>query len=120
MNRKGQSTMEFAILIAIVVGALLVMQIYLKRGIQGKLRSSADNIGEQYSAGCTTSKYTTTQIGCMSTRETFGVVADGTGYQKGVSYYKVTKAAQIVRNATGTDEENVTKKLKDETIYGTN
>lgn len=47
--RRAQSTLEYAALIAIVVGALIAMQAYVKRGLQGKLKSSADQIGEQYS-----------------------------------------------------------------------
>lgn len=50
---KGQSTLETAVLIMIVIGALLSIQVYIKRGVQGRLRSAADDIGEQYSAGNT-------------------------------------------------------------------
>ena len=46
--RKAQSTLEYAALIAVVVGALVAMQVYLKRGIEGKLRSNADDIGTQF------------------------------------------------------------------------
>lgn len=49
-NHKAQSTLEYAILIAVVVGALVAIQIYLKRGIQGKMRDSADQVGEQFDA----------------------------------------------------------------------
>ena len=53
MNRKnfkkGQSILEYAILIVVVVGALLAMQWYMKGGYQGRLRSASDDIGEQYS-----------------------------------------------------------------------
>ncbi len=59
-SKKGQSTLEYAIIIAVVAAALLAMQVYIKRGIQGKLRSSTDEIGEQYSPGLTTGSYTTT------------------------------------------------------------
>ena len=48
---KGQSTLEYAVLIIIVLGALLSIQVYIKRGIQGRLRSATDDIGEQYSVG---------------------------------------------------------------------
>jgi len=48
---KGQSTLEYAVLIIIVIGALLSIQVYIKRGIQGRLRSATDDIGEQYSPG---------------------------------------------------------------------
>jgi len=50
---KAQSTLEYALLVAVVVGALLWMQNYLKRAVQGKLAASANDIGEQYSPGLT-------------------------------------------------------------------
>lgn len=59
-NARGQSTLEYAIIIMVVVGALLAMQIYMKRGLEGKLKDSSDNIGAQYSAGNVTSSHTTT------------------------------------------------------------
>jgi uncharacterized protein (UPF0333 family) len=68
MNRKGQSTLEYGILIAVVVGALIAMSVYMKRGLQGRLRSSTDQLGEQYSAGQTQSQYTITSD--STTKET--------------------------------------------------
>ena len=50
-KKKGQSTLEYAVLIIIVIGALLSIQVYIKRGVQGRLRQAADDIGDQYSAG---------------------------------------------------------------------
>ena len=52
-RRKGQSTLEYAILIIIIIGALLSIQVYIKRGIQGRLKSAADDIGDQFSVGNT-------------------------------------------------------------------
>ena len=43
--------MEYAILIIIIIGALLSIQVYIKRGLQGRLRSAADDIGDQFSPG---------------------------------------------------------------------
>jgi len=57
---KGQTTLEVVILIGFVVAALIAMGVYMKRGIQGRLRESTDQIGEQYSAGNVNSNYTTT------------------------------------------------------------
>lgn len=52
--KKSQSTLEYAALIAIVVGALIAMQSYVKRGLQGKMKKSADDISkEQFSAKLT-------------------------------------------------------------------
>ncbi|MFP4473620.1 MAG: hypothetical protein ACLFPX_07155 [Candidatus Omnitrophota bacterium] len=50
-KRKGQSTLEYAVLIIIVIGALLAIQNYVKRGIQGRLRQATDDIGSQYEVG---------------------------------------------------------------------
>jgi uncharacterized protein (UPF0333 family) len=63
VKSKGQSTLEYAVLIAVVVGALLAMQIYMKRGIQGKLRQSTDQVGEQFEANATNFDRTTTHTG---------------------------------------------------------
>ena len=69
LNKRGQSTLEYGILIAVVVGALLAMSVYMKRGLQGRIRSSTDDIGEQYSPGYTTGTFTTTVN--SNTTETF-------------------------------------------------
>ena len=52
--KKAQSTLEYALIISVVVGALLAMQVYVKRGIQGRLKKAADDLGDQYSPGHTT------------------------------------------------------------------
>jgi hypothetical protein len=59
VKTKGQSTLEYVILIGFVVAALIAIGVYMKRGIQGRLKESSDQVGEQYSAGNTTSLYTT-------------------------------------------------------------
>ena len=77
-NKKAQSTLEYAILIIIIIGALLAVQTYIKRGIQGKLKSSSDDIGDQFSPDNTkVSKVTTTR---SNTVESFGT--DGQGVSK--------------------------------------
>ena len=45
--------MEYAILIIIIIGALLSIQVYIKRGVQGRLKSATDDIGVQFSPGNT-------------------------------------------------------------------
>jgi hypothetical protein len=50
---RGQSTLEYAILIVIIIGALLSIQVYIKRGLQGRLKSATDDIGDQFSPGNT-------------------------------------------------------------------
>lgn len=61
LNKKAQSTLEYALLIGVIVAGLIAMQLYLKRGYQGKLRESSDQIGAQYSPSWTTGKSTVTK-----------------------------------------------------------
>ncbi len=115
---NGQSTLEYALIVAVVVAGLLAMQIYMKRGVQGKLRESIDSVGAQYSAGNVKSTFTTEQTGEMKTKETFGLAEDGKTADKGVSYYKVAAPAEkVTRSATGTEAETITKELNKETLY---
>ncbi len=73
LNKKGQGTLEYAIIIAVVVAALIAMQVYIKRGLQGKLKQSSDEIGEQYSPGYTTATYATTSNVVSTETVTAGV-----------------------------------------------
>ena len=68
-RKRGQSTLEYAILIIIIIGALLAIQVYVKRGVQGRLRSAADDIGDQFSPGNTNITKATTVL--SSTHDTF-------------------------------------------------
>ena len=52
-KKRGQSTLEYAILVIIIIGALLSIQVYIKRGIQGRLKGASDDIGDQFSPGNT-------------------------------------------------------------------
>ena len=40
--RKGQSTAEYAIVIGLVIAAAVAMQVYVKRGLQGKIKDAVD------------------------------------------------------------------------------
>lgn len=59
LRKRGQSTLEYAVLIVVIIAALVAMQVYLKRGIQGRMRESTDQIGQQFSPGYTTSNMVT-------------------------------------------------------------
>ena len=48
---KAQSTLEYVVLIAVVVGAILGVQQYVRRAVEGRGKQSADQIGEQWSSG---------------------------------------------------------------------
>lgn len=58
--RRGISTVEFAALAVVLVIGLITMQGYVVRAMQGRLRTQADSIGEQYASGDTNSDTTLT------------------------------------------------------------
>jgi len=59
LNKRGQSTLEYAVIIAVIVAALIAMQVYVRRGLQGRLKQASDDIGGQFSASSTTTNYST-------------------------------------------------------------
>lgn len=44
---RGQAIVEYAVLIGIAATALVVMQTYIKRGVQAGIKVAADQIGDQ-------------------------------------------------------------------------
>ena len=54
---RGQSTAEYAILIAVVIGALIAMQTYVKRGLQGRVKDGVDMLADETSDLGTTEQY---------------------------------------------------------------
>ena len=59
-NKKGQNVVEYSILIALVVGAAIAMQTYVKRGLQGRVKDAVDYTGNNTTTGETTT-FTGTQ-----------------------------------------------------------
>ncbi len=56
MKRKAQAILDYVVLLAIVIAALLIMGYYIRNTVSGKLREGADTIGqgEVYRPGSTT------------------------------------------------------------------
>ena len=44
-SRGGQTTLEYAAMVAIVAGALLAMSFYIKRALSGRWRAVGDTFG---------------------------------------------------------------------------
>jgi hypothetical protein len=89
--------MEYAVLLSIVVGALVAMQVYVKRGLQGRVRDLADQISPtQYEAGQTESQYMTVQSGTVSESYNQGI---SRRYQDGTNN---STAETMVKNGSET------------------
>lgn len=41
-NKRGQNTAEYAIVIGLIIAAAIVMQTYVKRGLQGRVKDAVD------------------------------------------------------------------------------
>lgn len=86
MKRKGhgQSTLEYVILIVILIGVFIAMQNYIKRGFQGRWKSSIDEIGDQYDPAAVNSIINYTQdvqsnsfVQAVSTVDPLGISGNG-------------------------------------------
>lgn len=102
-GQKGQGLAEYALIFSIVVAALLAMQTYIKRGLQGKYKDAADeiifslretkgdlNLPLQYEPYYTSSKISATASQSRTAKESSGGSKETTindtftrhGYQK--------------------------------------
>ncbi len=50
-DKKGQNTAEYAILIALIIGAAVAMQTYVKRGIQGRVHDASNKFYDDITTG---------------------------------------------------------------------
>lgn len=97
-KKKGQSTLEYAILIIIIIGALLSIQVYIKRGVQGRLKQASDDIGDQFSVGNT--NVTKTRFTNSRTSDTFT-----TGVQKTTLLAQEITRETMRSNVLNVDQE---------------
>lgn len=56
-NKKGQQVAEYALLIALVVAAIIAMQTYAQRSLQGRIRDAGLYLTSQTSSLGATSQY---------------------------------------------------------------
>ena len=94
-GRKGQSTVEYIVLIIIVIGALLTIQVYVKRGIQGRMKTSSDDIGDQFSPGNTRIVKNVTSGG-ITTETASGLTGSQTNFIEGGDFTRTTSNMAII------------------------
>lgn len=91
--KKAQAILEYSVLIACFIAALVVMQIYVKRGIQGRLKAVAADLGKQYAPKNTESDLTLT-IDSKTTTEVKTVEKENPA-KPGEKYNEVTTTTNI-------------------------
>lgn len=110
-NKKGQNTAEYAILIALVIGAAVAMQVYVKRGMQGGVKFSVDKIKKgdsgtgQYEPYYLQSSYETTQSASKDTVKTEegGKVTRAIGAEAGKEHTTTRTGTQTFRDTSAQD-----------------
>jgi len=65
-SRRGQSSLEYAVYSAVILGVIISMMLYFKRGVQGRWKEAADSVGDQFSPEYATGTTTTTRSGTTS------------------------------------------------------
>jgi len=56
--RRAQSILEYSVMLAVILFALGVMQVYIKRAYSGRIKQESDSIGGQYAPKHTVAKST--------------------------------------------------------------
>ena len=62
LNKTAQTTAEYAVLIALVIGAVVAMQVYVRRGINGRIQEVVDHTGQGGDVGGTTLQFSGKQV----------------------------------------------------------
>lgn len=84
--KRGQSIGEYAILFAIVLGAVIAMQSYIRNRIANRLKTAADGYDAGTTSVATTSDSTSTTRASMSRADTgtVGGTTSGTSTTQGL------------------------------------
>lgn len=85
-NRRGQTTAEYAVVVGVVIAAIVAMQIYVKRGMQAKVKDVTDNFTSQAVGGRQTSQYEP-----YYASSDYTVAQDRTAHEEVAEGYKVDK-----------------------------
>ena len=118
---KAQASLEYAALIGVVVAAIILISTYMKRSVEGKLRSSADEVGDQYDVANGTYHYdssmvdpqevTYTAMGTESaTDPDLGTLVDSgfTGYNRNIDMGQGVQAQYTEQGAARHSNERIT------------
>ncbi|MDD5560985.1 MAG: hypothetical protein PHT50_02500 [Candidatus Omnitrophica bacterium] len=103
MKNIAQSTIEYVVMVSLIVAALFAMQVYLKRGLAGRMRSSADEVGGGYFYSPGAMQDSTTTIDTTVSIQSNSYVTDledSTDYKKSIMDTKIESG-----RATSREEE---------------
>lgn len=110
--RRGQSTAEYAIVIGLVIAAAVAMQVYVKRGIQGKVKDAVDFSKTDVTSGVT--------IGATGQYEPYYLTQNLTSSSSGSTAAVTGSAGLTTRNITNAEVTTRTGTVTTENVSGAN
>lgn len=101
MRNQGQSTIEYMVLIGIIVAGLITMQVYVKRAAQGRIKGYADQLsdGGAYAPAATNS-YSVSSSGSEEHSDSYSI-----GGEAGNPTTNITGSSLKSYRTTGRTEE---------------
>jgi hypothetical protein len=78
-NRRGQTILEYTVVMIIILGVLIAMKDYIKRGFQGRWKSATDGFGDQYDPTAVNSNVTYATAGNSTSTVTVSNGTDAAG-----------------------------------------
>ena len=104
LNRRGQNTAEYAILIALVIAAAVAMQTYVKRSVQGGVKYTVDRL-KSGSGATATGQY-----------EPYYLQQKTKTTQQGFTDYENTQQGGAVYRVIGEGDAHTTSRTGNQTI----
>ncbi len=68
MRQRGQSTLEYMILLILIIAAFIAIGNYFGRGVLGRWKAAVDDLGDQYDPRLTNGKVTVSLSANMESR----------------------------------------------------
>ncbi len=106
-SRRGQNTAEYAILIGVIVAAAIAMQIYIRRGMQARIKDAVDfaRTGDDDSGGYLYSNETQYEPYYMESAKTITTTQSGSSseaLQEGGGVNRVISSESVSRTGSST------------------
>jgi hypothetical protein len=104
---KGQSLLEYTVLLACVAAAFIGMQHYIKRSVQGRVKQGADEIGEPYDSENMNISNITTRVDSLTViTSQVALLKPATANSSETYYVESSISVNETSNRTGSEQFN--------------
>jgi len=95
---KAQASLEYAALIGVVIGAIIIMSVFMRRAVEGRLRTSSDQVGDQFDIEAGNYRYTSSLEDQEVTYTSYGATEndpDLSGLSPDFGYQRTTQGEGV-------------------------